>query len=160
MQLPGKMFGGWSMDSRLGFVVVALFGLSITGCGSGLSTVTGTVTYKGEPCKGAFIVFHPVNPASEKAIRPYGTVGDDGKFQLTSDPQIPNGGALPGEYIVAIIWNAPAKKPNPNQGMGGEGENKTQETDLLNGKYRDEKVSSIRRTVKPGSNTLEPITLD
>jgi hypothetical protein len=113
--------------------------------------------HKGEPCKGAMVIFHPVGQDGPTVIRPSGIVADDGTFYLTSDPRQPGDGAAPGDYVVTIIWNAPPPAPKGKMTMGGE--SKGGEVDRLEGKYRDHKTSPLKVTVKTGKNELEPFDL-
>lgn len=71
------------------------------GCGDdgGLSTrytVSGKVTYKGEPVKKAVINFVPNDPEGH----PAGGTVENGHYELTT--LTPKDGALPGKYKVTI----------------------------------------------------------
>jgi hypothetical protein len=143
------------------FRLLALAALTICvcSCGGGMKNpVSGKVTHKGEPCKGAMVIFHPVGDDSPIAVRPSAIVADDGTFKLTSDPKRPGDGAKPGEYIVAVIWLGSPPKTDGKASLGSE--SKGGEVDRLGGRYRDQTVSKLRVTVKSGNNELEPFVLD
>lgn len=95
------------MITRWYVVLAALAGLAtvLSGCGnsSGTFPVSGRVMYKGEPAKGAVVYFHCESGAGAmKQPIPFGIVGDDGSFELSSDNM--GYGALPGTYAVLVEW--------------------------------------------------------
>jgi hypothetical protein len=67
-------------------LVAVLLGLlvTVTGCGPGGVTVSGTVTLDGEPLKEGHIVFRPV-PALAKSEAIGGPI-KDGKYQVKARP--------------------------------------------------------------------------
>lgn len=72
----------------------------LLGCGGGGPKpvpVSGKVTFKGEPLKGAQISFHPEGGATDAIA--LGVSDDAGNFQLATvnDP-----GAFPGKYKVTV----------------------------------------------------------
>jgi hypothetical protein len=90
---------------------LALLAIAATSCGgtgAGLYPVHGTVTYKGEPAAGAYVVFlrdgapPPAAPADAKDEPPSGTVAEDGSFTLSCGER--GYGAAPGKYKVIIDW--------------------------------------------------------
>ena len=95
------------MTTRRYVVLAALAGSVslLSGCGnsSGLYPVSGQVTYRGEPAKGAVVYFHRAGgTGSLKDTVPYGIVEEDGSFELNSDSL--GYGALPGTYAVLVEW--------------------------------------------------------
>ena len=116
--------------------------LAATGCGRSdridVYPVEGSVLYQGKPAVGAFVTFHPNRPEIENRISA-ATVGDDGKFRLST--YNPNDGAPAGEYRVTVVW------PSIVNGRPVD--------DRLNGNYADVKTTSLEATVTSGSNQLE-----
>ena len=92
--------------------------ICLAGCGGGpvrppVHPVTGQAFFqKMTPAAGAFIVFHPVSEALEKAMeaRPFARVQPDGSFSLTTYDE--GDGAPEGEYGVTVVWTA-AKSTGP-----------------------------------------------
>jgi hypothetical protein len=128
--------------------------LFAAGCGGGLATVTGKVTHKGAPVKGANLIFHPKGGGPE-AVRPTGHTGDDGTFTLES---IRTPGAAPGEYGVTIVWPQPPGKGLKN--MAGGEEERASGGDRLGGRYADRERPKFTVTIKSGSNALEPFAVE
>ncbi|NBO92960.1 MAG: hypothetical protein EBV06_11715 [Planctomycetia bacterium] len=129
--------------------------IGVMGCGSGLSSVTGKVMYKGTPAAGAVVVFHPKG-ASPESPRPTGAVKENGTFSLET---ITTPGAAPGDYSVTVVWDAPATGKKLKKGMGGEDEREAK-ADRLGGKYSNLNTTPLKVTINPGSNQLEPFQLD
>jgi hypothetical protein len=119
--------------------------------GSGLNVVQGKVLYKGEPAKGAVVIFHPKGDDSITAVRPSGVTGEDGTFTLGSGK---NSGAPAGDYVVTVTW------PEERQGTGKiTMEPPPPPPDRLKGRYADRAKSSFNVTIKSGTNQLEPFEL-
>jgi major membrane immunogen (membrane-anchored lipoprotein) len=78
----------------------------VLGCGSdesGLAqrySVSGKVTYKGEPVPKGGVTFEPVKPAPPAGRHASGTI-ENGYYTLTTSTK--DDGALPGDYKVVII---------------------------------------------------------
>lgn len=88
--------------------------LLLAGCGgSGIVTVSGTLTYKGKPVTNAFINFVPADGGRPSM----GETDASGKFTLTYDPQTK--GAKTGRHKVFVTHNAAADagKPGAIPGM-------------------------------------------
>jgi len=140
-----------------GFACLALFSLSILGlsCSSGgLQPVSGKITRKGEPIKGAIVTLHPKNGLNDiKAVRPSGVTDEQGVFNLSTGK---DSGAPPGEYLVTVVWNkeipAAAKMRSTDQ--------LPDPVDQLQGRYNDAKNSKITVTIKSGVSQLDPINVD
>jgi len=128
------------------------------GCSDGegkLYPVTGKVTYQSAPAAGATVVFHPVNNDKIDAVRPSGTVAEDGTYILSCPGPVT--GAPAGEYEVAIIWDqAPAAAKGKMLKMSGEAK---ETKDKLEGKFANPKSSGLRATVKPESNAVPAFEL-
>jgi hypothetical protein len=71
--------------------------LALAGCGGGAGVVpvSGTLTYKGQPVKNAYVDFTPENGRPS-----WGLTDDQGKFTLEYDAK--NKGAVPGKHKVSV----------------------------------------------------------
>ena len=129
---------------------LALLALA-AGCGDGRPPAVpagGKVTYKKTtPPVGALVVFHAADPALEKAMhgKPVGTVGEDGKFKLTTYAD--GDGAPAGDYGVTIDWRRPAKDGKFAFGDSGGGNGSGP---ALQPKYGNPQSPAFKVTVKPG----------
>jgi hypothetical protein len=87
---------------------LALIGcVVLAGCsGDDVVSVSGTLTYKGQPVTNAFINFVP-----EKGRPSNGETDKDGKFTLVYDPQTK--GAQRGKHRVFVTHNAVADAGKP-----------------------------------------------
>jgi hypothetical protein len=73
------------------------------GCGSrGPVPVKGIVTVDGTPIPGAAVSFVPLDDKGRPA---YGATDAEGRYELTTHS--PGDGALPGEYLVTLVWEEP-----------------------------------------------------
>jgi hypothetical protein len=134
------------------FVRGVLFGATLlcASCsGSGLNVVQGKVLYKGEPAKGAVVIFHP--KGGEGQFNPSGVAGEDGTFSLGSGK---NSGAPAGDYVVTVTW--PEERSGPAKITM---EQPPAPPDRLKSRYSDRDKSQINVTIKSGPNQLEPFDL-
>jgi hypothetical protein len=118
------------------------------GCGGGLAPTTGKVTHKGNPIKGAIVVFHPRN-ATINSQRPSGVTDESGGYSLTTGTEA---GAPPGEYVVTVVW-----REEPEQGkikVIGTDMTPPDMPDRLKGKYADPTTSELKATVNGGGTTV------
>ena len=151
-------------------ILIATTAMLAAGCGddSGVGTrytVTGKVTYKGEPVKKATINFVPNAPDGRGASSPV----VDGYYSLTTFS--PNDGALPGTYKVTVDdrevdmaklqadSDALAKKRGvekfgsiPQELMG---QASKAAKGSLPGKYQIPSTSDIEKVVKAESNKID-----
>jgi hypothetical protein len=137
-------------------VVLLSFLWMLPGCGKkGIKTeqVTGTVTWNGEPVKGANVTFSPVDRT--KGYPSAGTTDAQGKYFLQTMLGNPGAGTTPGEYKVMIT-----KIENVDTGKS------VKETDgtvvpimraenRLPKKYAAVSSSPLTATVKDGTNTCD-----
>ena len=150
------------------------FALLGGGCGddSGLTkrySVSGKVTYKGEPVKKATITFLPTTPDGRGA----GGQVVDGQYTLTTSS--PNDGALPGMYKVTIDdrqtdtakaqaeVDALAKKRGVTYSRipeGFQGRAKNLIKGVVPGKYQTPETSGLEKEVKAQSNTIDFVLTD
>lgn len=113
------------------------------GGGKPVYPVRGHVFVGDRPAVQAFVVFHPVNDDDPQATRPYGHVGADGAFTLTTYD--PGDGAPAGEYVVTVVWLA---------ATGGE-----DRPDRLKGRYRDPKTCTLRASIQDRPTELAALRL-
>src|SRR5262245_29539592 len=74
--------------------------------------VRGTVTLDGQPVAGAAVQFVP----DGEGLPAIGETQADGTYALTTHE--PGDGAVPGKYMVVIVWEPP---PPPTFRTGGDG---------------------------------------
>ena len=120
-----------------GWMLAAFIALA-NGCGTsslqdGIYPVMGKVLLAdGKPAAFATIVFHPAKP---DGVKPHGSVGADGSFQLTT--YAGNDGAPAGSYRVTVeLWLA-----------GKDGETATSR---LPAKYAQPATSGLTATIGTG----------
>jgi hypothetical protein len=144
---------------------VGLAGLG--GCGGGVShprlavvPTQGKVFYQGKPAVGARIFLLPVNDPSPDAVKPRGTVGDDGTFHLTTYPSAAGkpDGAPPGEYRVRLIWTDPPLSAPIRAAASGEDEPSDPpggiRRDWFRGRYSNPEKSGLKVTIGDGPTEL------
>jgi hypothetical protein len=128
-------------------LTAAVLALVLAGCAKGhkpVVPVRGKVFFYGKPADGALVVFNPVGDNDPNAVRPQGTVGSDGAFEMTTYEA--KDGAPPGEYNVTFVWlieNLKTKK----------------EWSPLPTRYMAPENSGARVTVREGMNDLQPFQL-
>ncbi|MBN2292395.1 MAG: hypothetical protein JXM70_08220 [Pirellulales bacterium] len=134
------------LPASLGIFVIATLTATLVGCGRSdrlpLNTVEGTVSCRGKPAEGVFVVFHPENPSEKmRKLRPAATTRAEGKFKLSTYG--PGDGIPAGEYRVTAIWR---------------GESEGNETDRLQGRYADPSTTPLKITIDPAN--LQPVNFD
>jgi hypothetical protein len=128
---------------QLGLLATFVIGLALTiGCSNSeraeegqrpVHPVKGRVTVGGQPAAGAFVLLVPVNESSQPTDpRPRAEVQADGSFMVWT--YAPDDGAPAGEYVVTITWE--------DRDIG----------DKLGGRFADPKTSTLRASVKEGTN--------
>jgi hypothetical protein len=140
----------------LSWVASAAIVLAVgAGCASKNSPVPvrGVVTVDGKPVAGAGVVFNPAEGGGRPA---HGATEDNGSYQLTTLQA--NDGALPGDYVVTIVWEEP---PPPVLRSGPGGPTKEQQQKAL-----QDYEEKMRRAGKPpvipaiyGNATKSPLRL-
>ena len=137
-----------------GFALAVLAGAGCSG-GDSLHPVTGKVTYKGQPLKGALVTLHPTGNNDPKVHRPIGLSQGDGCFNVTTGERE---GAAAGEYVVTIIGSVTPPAPDGKKPKAfSTGEPDT--VDLFNGAYSNADTSKTTVTVKAGKNELATFDL-
>jgi hypothetical protein len=125
-------------------LTASVLALVLAGCSNGQKPVVpvrGKVLYHGQPADGALVVFNPVGDNDPKAVRPQGTVGSDGAFEMATYDD--KDGAPPGEYDVAIVWLI-------------ENEKTKRVWSPLPARYMAPEQSGLRVTIRDGENDLPP----
>src|SRR5688572_27478190 len=84
------------------FLPIAL--LIVSGCGSQMVPVTGTVQRNGQIIPGGSVLFRPVSSEGKSAV---GEIQPDGKFQMMTES--PGDGVMIGSYRVVIVGQRGAK---------------------------------------------------
>ena len=115
--------------------------LLLAGCGSGndRAAVRGKVTLNGRPLADAIVQFQPVAPnGSPSAAK----TDAQGRYELMSTFSTP--GAIPDEHLVTI---RSAATYYDEEDCGAE------QRERIPAKYNAQ--SELRRTVKPGRNTID-----
>lgn len=140
---------------RRGLPLLALSALLAASCSGSDATVTGQVTYQGNPIEGAVVTFHPKGSNDVKAERPSGLTDKDGKFTLSTGSK---SGAPPGEYVVTVNWHKPLD--GPAKKMTGTDQPPPPPDQFRGKQYADSKTSKLTAKVAAGTNNLEPFRLD
>jgi hypothetical protein len=106
----------------------------------------GRVEVGGEPAEGVQVVLHPADrPGDLDALRPRGTTGPDGSFEVGTFE--PGDGAPAGRYVATLFW--PDVPPGP-----------TPPNDLLGGRHADPATSGLEVTIPEGPTELEPFRVE
>jgi hypothetical protein len=137
----------------------------ILGCGgdeSGLArrySVSGKVTYKGEPVSKGTISFQPVKPPYPEGRAAEGTISN-GNYSLSTAGG--GDGALPGEYKVIVIAStldlSELAKKTGGMIHQGEAEHKkaiAEAKSLVPVKYNKAETTDLKATVEPKSQAID-----
>jgi len=87
----------------------------LAGCGPKTVTVTGTVTFEGEPMKDINVFFQPVPGGATVPPAAAGLTNVNGVYSLRLLGEQKKSGAIPGEYTVFISWMDPDQDPIPER---------------------------------------------
>jgi hypothetical protein len=128
-----------------GLIALSIVAITLSGCGSNLSHVTGLVTLDGAPLRGsndvrATVYFQPVSGNGTTAI---GLLDENGRYRLSSGSQE---GAAPGKYFVTC---SAAQLIRSQDGRAAGGRR------ITNLKYANAKTSGLKFSVQPGSNEFD-----
>jgi hypothetical protein len=131
---------------RVGGLVVVLGSTWVTGCGSELASVSGTVTLDGEAISGgpelrATVYFSPADGSGTSAV---GYLDSAGQYTLSMGS---TEGIRPGNYVVAIS----ATKLIPARTPGGMPSGQL----ITPRKYANARDSGLEAAVQSGRNTFD-----
>jgi hypothetical protein len=134
-------------------ITLAVVSLLVVGCGGGSrkGTISGKLTYKGQPLNGAALFLHP-DGGGEALLIP---VTQEGMFQTSDVP--------PGEYTV-VVEGTPGNPGPPTQGMSKEKAAEAKEkfkdmttppTIAFPNRYKSVTTSNKKVTVVAGEQKLD-----
>jgi hypothetical protein len=130
--------------NRWCLLAVALL-LAASGCGGPLVTVTGRLTYKGEPVPSTTVKFCP----DEEGKRPsQGVTDDQGNFTPTNS--ITEKGALRGKHTVVLKYHLGA-----DEEMGKVAPRASRELKEIIARYGDVKKSPLHYAVTKSGQFIE-----
>lgn len=92
---------------RIVFVLMACIALFVAGCGPKTVTVTGTVTYKGQPAPDIAVSFEHASGAANPGPAASGKTDSGGRYQLHLLNEAKTRGVIPGDYKVFLRWVDP-----------------------------------------------------
>jgi hypothetical protein len=118
----------------------------LVGCGSNLSSVSGTVTLDGKPLAGSDKLSGTVqfSPEDGRGTIAVGNLDQSGRYNLSTGSRV---GVLPGKYLVSV--SAVEIIPPKIAGEAGSGRLTTPP------RYADAKSSGFTAEVAPGRNTFD-----
>lgn len=100
-----------------------------------LVPVAGTITYKGQPVRGAIVAFHPAE-STDVTEAAWAETDTQGRFSLLMQDYGP--GAMPGDYVVTVKHS----------------------TDNLPDKYETQDSTPLRATVEDKDQNEIPLVLE
>lgn len=128
----------------LAAVPVALLPMACGGSlGPQMARVSGTVTYKGKPVPRGTVSFVATRPGQRNAT---GIIDQGGRYQLQTEN--PADGAEVGDYDVAIF-------SHEEQILDYTPKTPVKVERTIPEKYENPKNSGLKKTVSPGSNTID-----
>ena len=105
--------------------------------------VSGKVTFKGQPAKGAQVVLNSTTANEFDDVAPMGVVGDDGSFAI--GVYEPGDGAPEGDYVVTVLWfKQVGEAAGPN---------------VLPKQYASPRASPVKASAKGGPTQIPPIVI-
>lgn len=141
-----------SLSGVVGRSLLMLTAAAAAGCSSqkpdnrkAVFPVRGKLLVDQQPAPGALVILHPADGAAQ-AERPFGKVGPDGSFELTTYEG--RDGAPAGDYVVTTEWQL-----SPYQDAPGPWPN------VLPPQYSDPRRSDLKVTISPGANELAPFSM-
>jgi hypothetical protein len=114
--------------------LLAVLTLALPGCGGGLASVQGKVTYDGDALDTGTVQFHPVGDGPVA----YGQIQPDGTYRIKTGTE---SGVAPGEYRVSVTADAPV-----TEALNPDGSEALPES-LIPDKYRSPATSGLTFTV-------------
>lgn len=151
-----------TVRTAVGTLTLALL-VAVAGCGPKTGTVSGKVTYKGEPLKGGNVIF-----ASEKGQSLLAPIGEDGTYTIQNVPVGEAKIAVKTKHlgIVAAMAKMKGAGGPPQDTSGGVGapkkltpEEAVRRFVAIPAQYEDTETSGLTFTVKGGSQSHDiPLT--
>ena len=140
-------------------VLIGIVVCLISGCsGSGVTTayVEGVITLNGDPVSSATITFSPQNADGQMAV---GFSNENGVYKLTTQGGKDEGGAIPGNYLVAISKsNVPIVDLSAvnydQQTTASSGASAPRYDSLIPKYYSNPMTSGLTATVDKGKNNI------
>ncbi len=126
--------------SRYAAFLCALGLVILAGCGSGKSSVEGTVAFDGAPVDGGAIVFQPDGSSGTQV----GAEIKGGKYSIDSAKGLP-----PGKYRVLITWQKATGKQVANKSDAGTTVDETKQ--IIPTRYNSQ--TELSADIKSGSNS-------
>ena len=125
-------------------IVLAGAAWSATGCAPKMgATVTGRVSFDGEPAPaGVIVTFQPQVPNSSAST---GVTDPDGRYDLRFNARLR--GAMPGESLVSLAIAEDAGSDRPEDGT------EARRRPVIPPHYGAK--STLRKDVKPGPNVID-----
>ncbi|WP_237228003.1 carboxypeptidase-like regulatory domain-containing protein [Rubinisphaera sp. JC750] len=126
--------------------ILAVTLLCVAGCGGSSEpqgTLSGKVTYNGEPVSEGVVIFS----SSGASFGAQADIEEDGSYTLSTY----EGGVPPGTYEVAVLPPT-ITLPDTEDSPGGEA---LKEVDNIPQKYRSTQSSELTVTINEGSNTFD-----
>ena len=127
---------------------LALFSLTLAGCGPRAATVSGTVTFKKQPLPSGTVLFHGADGRIE-----HGLLGEGGRYTIADAP--------PGPVRIAVKAHAAKPAGLPSSGrppaagaeVGGPKEQRDGKFVAVPARYGDPALSGLTYTVRGGAQT-------
>jgi hypothetical protein len=107
--------------------------------------VTGTVTLQGKPVGPGSLMFEPENPATVTTPSAIAHFREDGQYALKSAGN--REGAPAGTYLVMIHGRG--------EGVFGDEVVDPKHKSAIPAKYMNHRLSGLKATIKPGSQTID-----
>jgi hypothetical protein len=128
----------------LRFLAVGMCAIVCTGCGNGLSAVSGTVTLDGQPVGGPGIFGTVTFSRASGGATGVGTIDQSGHYEIQTGSR---NGVEPGAYSVAVS----VKRVEPPANRDA----LPKATAISPEKYASAAQSGLRADVKPGRNSID-----
>ncbi|MEX2170307.1 MAG: hypothetical protein WD851_13420 [Pirellulales bacterium] len=132
-------------NSPVAILIAALIGVSAGCADENWGYVTGTVSLQGKPVGPGSMMFEPENPPTMTTPSAIAHFREDGKYSLKSAGN--REGAPIGTYLVMIHGRS-------EESFGDEIVDPNHKS-AIPGKYLNHRLSGLKATVKPGSQTID-----
>ncbi len=130
------------------FYLTAAVALTCTSCGNGLYSVSGKVTYKGQPAAGAAVFFQRQGADLMNEPMIMGLVQQDGSFSVVC-----------GDKGAGTSRQIRRSDRMETVVQSTEGSGRSNAPDKLGGRYADPKNPRLHAEIKAATNDLPPFDL-